>query len=80
MTDKNKRRFQAVRKLLYRLVWAGLLVLGAGGVYQSDAQTTGWAEPVNISESREFSLHPSIVADAAGSVHVVWWEAGLTAD
>ena len=61
-------------------VWLAMSSLAVGlnalNVAPASAQSDGiqWSEPVNLSNSPTGSVHPAIVADAYGHVHVFWGE------
>lgn len=68
--------YQLVVKAAACILMVGLVIvcrLPAEG--HNVAQTGIWGNPVNLSQSTNESLSPSVVADSAGSVHVIWCEA-----
>jgi hypothetical protein len=50
-----------------------LLLTGHSGSVAAQGTVT-WSAPVNLSNSPTGSVHPAIVADAYGNVHVLWSE------
>lgn len=61
------------RKSLFWLFLAGILLAFPLHPVAADSSVT-WNEPVNLSQTLTGSLHPAIVADAQGNVHVFWSE------
>jgi hypothetical protein len=65
-------------KLFCRLLVTGLFVLGftiSGLVLSADlsyGQSLGWSSPEMISGKGETSWFPDVVADLAGTAHIVW--------
>ncbi|MEA3335276.1 MAG: exo-alpha-sialidase [Chloroflexota bacterium] len=46
----------------------------AGTAKVSADQPVIWSKPVNLSQSDESSVHPAIVADSMGNIHLFWSE------
>jgi len=53
--------------LLVAWLWWGIPAWG-------QETATGWSRPVNLSNSQTLSIYPSIAADPAGGIHVIWSE------
>jgi len=70
------RKPDAPRWALYSLVVAAALIvapaLSAQDVVEQAVVT--WSKPVNLSMTATCSLHPEVVADDLGNVHVLWSE------
>lgn len=61
--------------LLVRLFISLFLLLGASPPNGAAAQApVTWSEPFNISDSATSSIHPAVVTDSYGHVHVFWCE------
>jgi len=67
----------ARNKLLLLLAPFSLIVFlaqVAGEISTLQAQQSGWAEPINISDTSSSSWFPDMAVDDQGNVHVVWCE------
>lgn len=61
------------RKSIFWLFLAGVLAAFLPRPVAAQSSVT-WNEPVNLSQTLTGSLHPAIVADPQGNVHVFWSE------
>lgn len=63
-------------RLWYTSAIALLLLAGVSAPAIAQESSSGWSEPINLSNSPTESQRPTVAADPSGVVHVIWSEAG----